>query len=401
MIELANRSDCTGCEACIAGCPVGAIQMKLENGFWYPIISPEKCIQCHKCEKSCPIINPLSVQEHHPRKVYAALHANEKTRKASSSGGAFSALAEETLSNGGIVFGARFDDEFNIIHDWIDCESNLYLLRTSKYVQSRIGNAYAECKQFLQQGRKVLFSGTACQIAGLYRYLGKDNDNLTTVDLICAGATSPDIWQKYKKMMEKKYNSKIKWMNFRSKKYGWDMFSISFRFGSGKEYTKILPNDPWAYLFLHHHIIREACFSCPYKDANRSADFTLGDFWGVQMPYPELYDDKGLSFVILNNEKAQKIWRNLNDIKSKEVSISIVHQYNTTYQKLGIKPVEYEQFWTDAQEKTIQQLFKKYVHITKWKKCNLLQWTYYKVHFLGGSILRRIRKIFSTERGLL
>ena len=196
MIDILNKKDCCGCSACVQKCPKQCISLKEDNeGFLYPQVNQQECISCGICKKVCPIINPN--EKRTPLQIYAAINKNEEIRRQSSSGGIFTLLSEEILKEGGVVFGARFDENWEVKHDYTENVKGLVNFRGSKYVQSRIEDNYKKVETFLKQGRKVLFSGTPCQIAGLKRFLSKEYDNLLTVDFICHGVPSPKVWRLY------------------------------------------------------------------------------------------------------------------------------------------------------------------------------------------------------------
>lgn len=227
MINITDKIRCCGCNACIQCCPTQCITMRQdEEGFDYPIINTDTCIDCGVCEKICPIINHEEYKK--PIKIYAAKNLNEKIRLDSSSGGIFTALAEDIICQGGVVFGVSFDQEWNAVHSYTECLEGLATFRGSKYVQSKIGFAFKEVKSFLKSGRKVLFSGTPCQIAGLKKFLIKDYPNLFTIEILCHGVPSPKVWQRY--LDEKKAQFKcndIRQINFRNKKNGWSQYHFT------------------------------------------------------------------------------------------------------------------------------------------------------------------------------
>ena len=198
MIQITDKYNCCGCAACVQACPKQCISFEEdEQGFRYPAVDTSLCIDCHLCEKVCPVIN-----QDEPRKpiaTYAAINPDEDIRLKSSSGGIFSMIAQHVIDDGGVVFGAQFDSNFEVEHAYTDATEGIAAFRGSKYLQSRIGNTYSEVRTFLQQGRKVLFTGTPCQIAGLRKFLGKqsDNPNLLTADVVCHGAPSPKVWRSY------------------------------------------------------------------------------------------------------------------------------------------------------------------------------------------------------------
>ena len=194
MIEIRNKRDCCGCNACVQKCPQQCIgQSEDAEGFIYPQVDKARCVGCGLCEKVCPVINQNPKSK--PLKVMAGRNGNEEIRMVSSSGGAFTLLAGEIIGRGGVVFGARFDENWNVVHSYTECTDGLAAFRGSKYVQSRIGETFSQAEKFLKQGREVLFTGTPCQIAGLRRFLGKEYDNLLAMDIVCHGVPSPGVWK--------------------------------------------------------------------------------------------------------------------------------------------------------------------------------------------------------------
>ena len=226
MIEILHKEDCCGCEACRQCCPHKCISMKKdEEGFLYPIIDKTKCVECGLCERVCPVLNPYD--EHLPISISAFTHSDESIRMNSSSGGFFTKIAAAIIEQGGVVFGACFDDEWRVVHTYIDKTEELSLLQGSKYVQSSIGDLYINAKRFLQDGVPVLFTGTSCQIAGLKRFLRKDYDLLYTMDVICHGVPSPLVWKDYLHSILSVSN--IESVSFRNKSTGWKNFSFAIR----------------------------------------------------------------------------------------------------------------------------------------------------------------------------
>lgn len=196
MIKVKDKSACCGCAACVQICSKQCISLDEDKeGFLYPTVNRNLCIECGKCEAVC--IELHSFEVHEPLKFFAAQHFDESVRAASSSGGIFTLLAETVINDGGVVFGARFDSDWSVVHDFTETHEGLQAFRGSKYLQSRIGNTYRQAGKFLKAGRKVLFSGTPCQIAGLKRYLHKNYENLLAVDFVCHGVPSPLVWKKY------------------------------------------------------------------------------------------------------------------------------------------------------------------------------------------------------------
>lgn len=334
MIDIKEKKDCCGCEACVQRCPKSCITMHEDDeGFFYPRIDKNICIDCGLCEKVCPVIN--QAEERKPLAVYAAKHKDEQIRMLSSSGGAFTAIAESVIDEGGVVFGAKFNQCWEVVHSYTETKGGLGVFRGSKYVQSRIGESYRNAEDFLKAGRKVLFSGTPCQIAGLKHFLRKEYDNLLTVDFICHGVPSPGIWQEYLKEEivrqcgEKKTvlyrrihekNALIEGISFRDKRLGWKKYSFALAFsttnGCGAKNTVLLsePLDKNIFLrgFLADLYLRPSCHACPSKSLKSGSDITIGDFWGIQHVMPEIDDDKGVSVVMVNSYVGDNFLKKLN-----------------------------------------------------------------------------------------
>ena len=319
MIEVKDKFQCCGCAACVQRCPKQCISLKEDKeGFLYPIVDKNACIDCGLCEKVCPIIGPNDPRE--PLKVYAAKHKDDEIRMKSSSGGIFTLLAEQIIDEGGVVFGARFDEYWEVMHDYTETKEGLALFRGSKYVQSRIGNSYLQAENFLKQGKKVMFTGTPCQIAGLKRFLRKEYENLLAVDFVCHGVPSPKVWRMYLDetlarqgigkntvlsyaMLRQKF---IRSVEFRSKSTGWNKYSFALTLtkasADGEENSVLLSTvfseNQFMQAFLGDYILRPSCFKCVCKAGRSGADITLGDFWGIEMIRPDLDDDKGCGLVL-------------------------------------------------------------------------------------------------------
>lgn len=312
MINDLEKSECCGCYSCVEACPQQAILMECDGeGFWYPNIDKNKCIDCNICDQKCPSKN-ASIRES-KKKAYACLNRNEDVRLRSSSGGIFSVIAEHILNQKGVVFGACFDENFNLRHDFVDNIIDLDKLRGSKYVQSKIGKSYKMTKKFLEEERLVLFVGTPCQIEGLRFYLSKDYKNLICCDFICHGVSSPKIWNKFILEKQQKYNSKVKNVSFRDKNRGWKQYSMILKFENNHVYNKDLNKDTMLRAYLSNICLRPSCYRCKYKTVDRASDLTFADFWRVDDVYPNINDDKGISLLLINSEKGQNIFDNISD----------------------------------------------------------------------------------------
>lgn len=308
MIGISKKENCCGCGACAQVCPKWCITMKPdEEGFLYPAVNQHLCVNCGLCEKVCPILNKKS-DETGPVAAFAAYTKDADVREASSSGGIFSVLAQQILDQKGVVFGAAFAEDFSVHHVMIERGEDLNLLRGSKYVQSQIENTYQEARQVLQKGRPVLFSGVACQIAGLKEFLGKEYDNLYTVDVLCHGVPSPKVWSRYVRERELQSNAKTVSAAFRSKRQGWKQYSMEFAFENGAQYAQVLSQDTYMRSFLSNICLRPSCHSCRFKDIPRVSDLTIGDAWGIQHHMPHMDDDRGTSVVLVHSEKGSRLW---------------------------------------------------------------------------------------------
>ena len=311
MPILADKNQCTGCTACANICPKSCIEMKEDDeGFSYPVIDNSRCISCLACERVCPILNNHTHKDEET-KAYAALSKNDETRLESSSGGIFSELAKLILQSNGIVYGAKYDDDFKVIHTGIEDIESLKELRGAKYSQSDLSTIFQTVKKQLNNGRQVLFSGTPCQIGGLKAFLKKDYDNLYCIDFVCHGVPSPLVWKKYIE-----YRSQVdadnqvpEYINLRNKESGWSHYSYQVEFAYSKSNHYLCQNDKDLYmsLFVNNYILRRSCSNCYYKGYSRESDITLGDFWGIWDILPSMDDNKGTSVVFTHSNKGEKL----------------------------------------------------------------------------------------------
>ena len=323
MIEIKDKKDCCGCSACVQRCPKQCITLKEDNeGFLYPIVDKGTCIDCGLCEKVCPILHQGESRK--PLKVYAAKNLNEEIRRQSSSGGIFTLLAEQVIQEGGVVFGARFDENWEVKHDYTETIEGLAVFRGSKYVQSRIEDSYRKAEIFLKQGKKVLFSGTPCQIAGLKRFLRKEYEELLTVDFVCHGVPSPGVWRKYLKetvarMCDKNSvstdpisteNAHVERISFRDKSSGWKKYSFALTLSattrSGSKNTvslcEVFPQNSFMKGFLADLYLRPSCYACAAKCGKSGSDMTIGDLWGAPSIIGNDDDNKGTSLILVNKD---------------------------------------------------------------------------------------------------
>lgn len=307
-----NKKECCGCTACSAICPKHCISMiEDEEGFKHPIINKTDCINCHLCEKSCPISNPKYSNTDTPS-VYAAYLTNDAERMKSSSGGLFFIIATWVIKQGGIVYGAAFDRNLILKHIGVENLEDLELLRGSKYLQSDLADVFTEIKSHLTQGRLCYFVGTGCQIAGLKSFLKKDYDTLITSDLVCHGVPSQKMFDYHLDFLRKKHNNpNIIGYQFRNNA-GWgvcEIYDFANPDGSIKTYRK--PSyelSPYLYSFMYAFAYRYSCYDCKFARIPRQGDITLADFWGVNTFFHDLDTSKGVSLVLANNDKGKKVW---------------------------------------------------------------------------------------------
>lgn len=314
MINIQDKSQCCGCSACLHICPKNSITFKEDKeGFLYPHVNKETCIDCGLCEKVCPVLN--QDEERIPEKVYAAKHEDDEIRMKSSSGGVFTLLADRIIDEGGVVFGARFNDKWEVIHDYTETKEGLASFRGSKYVQSYIGDSYKIAESFLKSGRKVMFTGTPCQIAGLKKFLRKEYDNLLAVDFVCHGVPSPMVWRKYlEEEIADQGGAQLTGVNFRDKSIGWKNFSFVLNFSKDEGTIKhnyavssVFTENTYMKAFLSNLSLRPSCYACPAKAGKSGADITIGDFWGIENVMSEFDDDRGVSLIYADNINTMNI----------------------------------------------------------------------------------------------
>ena len=307
MPALATNEHCTGCTACASVCPKGCITMTAdENGFLYPTVDTEKCVSCGLCEKSCPIVNPPRQASHEPL-TYAAYSKDEPMRLDSSSGGVFTELARTVLCSGGVVYGAAYNERFEVMHICAEDESGLAGLRGAKYAQSNLCGIFAQIRQRLDDGITVLFSGTPCQVAGLKQFLHREYPNLIVVDFVCHGVPSPMTWNRYLQYRADRDNRGAlpTVVNLRSKETGWSRYRYSnvFEYGSGNRNVASSHESLYMKLFVGDYINRRSCADCRFKGYTRCSDLTIGDFWGIWDTRPGMDDNKGTSVVLIQSQK--------------------------------------------------------------------------------------------------
>ena len=324
MISITNKVNCCGCNACGDICSCGAISYKADKeGFWYPVVDESSCINCGQCEEVCPVISQADfIKRYDKPKVYAAYTKDEAIRLDSTSGGVHSMLADKMFDKNAFVGGAVYNQDHTVSQIITDQRERLPEIRSSKYLQSDASSVYRAISERLNEGRDVFFCGTPCQVQALYKFLGKDYDNLITADFICRGVNSPKVFLSYMDMLESKYGSKAVSIKFKSKERGWHNFSIRVQFENGMVYCK----DRWHDLFFigylqYNNFVRPSCYDCKFKCFPQKADITLGDFWGIEKLDPSMDQDKGTSIVMINSDKGAALFETIKgDIVYKEFS---------------------------------------------------------------------------------
>ncbi len=311
-----------------------------DEGFLYPYVDKSNCIDCGLCDITCPVINQK--EPHKPLNVYAAVNPEENIRKNSSSGGVFSAIAKKVLQQGGVVFGAKFNNCWEVEHGYVeDCES-LEKLRSSKYVQSRIKTTYLKVESFLKLGRVVLFSGTPCQVAGLYRYLRKNYVNLITVDIVCHGVPSPKLWREYLSTISSPES--IVSISMKDKSLSWRNYNIKIITSNDNSLIERAARNCFMLAFSRNLTLRPSCYLCPSKAGKSGSDIILADYWGIEKIIPHMDDDKGTSLVCVNTEKGYTLIQDL-PIKTVLSDYTESVRYNACIERSPAVPSDRGIFW--------------------------------------------------------
>lgn len=303
MIVITDKVTCCGCWACENICPKHCVVMKEDNeGFRYPEVDVEVCIECGLCEAVWPILHK-PIKEHEETIGYVIQHKDNNIRRDSTSGGFFSAISDYVLNQNGYVFGAIYNKKMEVVHYGTNKKEEIQLFRGSKYVQSKIGHTYQEAKKLLQTGCLVCFSGTPCQIAGLKNYLKKDYANLITVDLVCRGNPSPLLFRKYLEYQQIKYKNKVTGVKFRDKYYGYNYSTMTLDFEDERiQYHYGMEADLMLKFFFKGLCSKPACHQCVFKSIERVSDFTIFDCWNAKF-YNKIMDKAGATHVFIHSQK--------------------------------------------------------------------------------------------------
>ena len=359
MAVKVEKDKCCGCMACMNICPKGAISAtKDEDGFLYPYIDRDKCIECHLCEKVCSFSKEDNAFNT-PMKAYSLVHKDKNVLYNSTSGGAFTALSDSVLKQGGVIFGACMDDRFDVKHKEAVESAARDGMRGAIYVQSFIDNTYRAAKKYLDQGNQVLFVGTPCQIGGLMSFLQKPYENLIGVEFLCHGVPNNDFFKQHIRFLEEKYSDQAKWYTFRDKKYAWwthGIEEITFKSGKQKSAKAVQAYNK----FFHSNVsLRPSCLNCTYRRVERAADITIADFWGIDKITGKK-NAAGVSLLFGNTEKGLAFIEalNQNEIDISEVPVErVIYRISTKHVKPSGNTVE---FWKCYHEHGYKALVDQY-----------------------------------------
>lgn len=377
MIKLSEKKDCCGCGGCSNACPVHCIQMKADaEGFLYPEVDEAACIGCGLCERVCPVLR-AGEENSFSQAAYLLQYKNEKVRRQSTSGGAFTAIARYVTDRGGIVYGAAFDENLRVHHTSATTPKGLQIFRNSKYVQSDTGKTFTEVRGHLRAGRLVCYSGTPCQIEGLLSFLvpqkaeeeTKENpllDKLITVDVVCHAVPSPLVWERYLEMQKQKIEGGIADAKFRDKHYGYNYSTMTLLDEKGQErYVQGIDTDQMLRAFFSDICDRPSCYDCAFKKRYRKSDFTIWDCYPVYAFDKKLDDDKGTSRVLIHTDKGRRIFEEMRqrcrvlEVDPDRLTAGVREMFHS----VNGNPRR-EEFFEDAACMEAQALFNKYFPMT-------------------------------------
>lgn len=367
---LKKKEECCGCTACYSICPKDAVRMEADNeGFLYPKIDFTKCVQCMKCVSICAFkskkqfnTNGNFSNENYPE-IFAVKHKDYNIRINSRSGGAFTAISDEIINDGGVVYGCVMADDCEAVHKRAETFEERDNMRGSKYIQSNLGNTFLMAKKDLLAGRKVLFTGTPCQIDGFRKFLNINYDNLLCIDIMCHSVPSPLIWKNYLKWLEDKYNAKCvpKDILFRDKrKYGWTNYVETIKMIDSNNENIEINSEIFKELFYSHYILRPVCYQCPYTSLQRCGDITIADFWGINNLLPGINDNKGVSMVFVNNKKGKNFFNECKE-STYYYKVKLGNDIQRPLHEPAKKPENRMQFWNDFFEKGFSYIVENYI----------------------------------------
>lgn len=375
MIDITDKQKCCGCNACGDVCAKKAITFKTDiEGFWYPEVNKDLCTDCGLCEKVCPIINIKELKKNDypkPAHTIAAVNKNMRIRWNSTSGGAYTALAEAMLEQGGYVSGAIYNDGFTGVHNYVSNNpDDLEKLRSSKYLQSNAEGIYAEIRDLLRKGEKVLACGTPCQMAALRSFLRKDYDNLIIIDFICRGVNSPKVYRAYLDSLEKKFGSKVVYVKAKNKELGWRNLTRKVTFENGQSYYGVSMIDDFRRGYHTNVFCRPSCYDCQFKEFPRMSDITIADYWGIEKVDKNLDMNIGTSMMLLNSNKGIAFFENVKDkLEYRETAFEAILGGNIALRK-SIEPakIDREAFFKDLDAHDFDYVTEKYYPLSAKKK---------------------------------
>lgn len=365
MIQINDKSKCCGCNACGDVCPKDAICFKTDiEGFWYPEVEKDKCVECGLCEKVCPElhINELKKNDYDKPVTIAAINKNMRVRWDSTSGGAFSALADTMYEEGGYVSGAIYNEDFSVRNYISNNPDDLQKLRSSKYLQSNAEGIYSQIRDLLRAGEKVLACGTPCQMAALRSFLHKDYENLIIVDFICRGVNSPKVYRKYLDSLERQYGGKVVYVKAKNKELGWRNLTRKVVFDNGKVYYGVRMDDDFRRGYHTNVFCRPSCYHCQYKGFPRMADITIADYWGIEKVDKNLDNNIGTSMILLNSRKGIEYFEKVKDkLEWEETKFESILPGNIALLK-SIEPAKIDRklFFEDLDRGTFDDVVRKY-----------------------------------------
>ena len=422
MINITNKVDCCGCNACGDICGKHAISFVTDNeGFWYPEVNKELCVDCGLCDKVCPIQNKAPhVERYSEPNVFAAYTKDEAIRMDSTSGGIHSMLALKMYERDAYVGGAVYNSDHTCSQIVDNNPERLPEIRSSKYLQSNAEGVYKEIRSLLKEGKNVFFCGCPCQIHALYNFLGKEYENLVTCDFICRGVNSPKVFLKYMEMLERQFGARATEIKFKNKKWGWHNFSLRVNFENGKEYCK----DRWHDLFFIGYLqagnfTRPSCYECHFKGFPQKADITLADFWGIEKVDPTMDQDKGTSLVMVNSDKGLELFNSIKDkIEWRQFTMADARDGNPAMEgSLSSAKPNREAFFKDLDTLPFDSVAEKYFPLPSFKKRirnmlgevkNILKtyyvlglsiqaWTtYMRLNFFSNQVIRKGYTLFKN-----
>ena len=355
-IEIKDPENCCGCWGCENACPTKSITMlEDEEGFRYPKVNEDTCIECGLCIKTCPIIHAEADKLNETQHAFLLQHRNQDVLAQSASGGAFTAIATYVIRQGGVVFGAAYSKDFVVKHQYVEREEDLKIFRNSKYVQSEMGDAFTEAKKFLREGRMVCFSGVPCQLEGLLRYLRRSYDNLVTVDVLCHSITSPKVFRIYVQSLRNKFGDGITSIMFRDKKpYGYKYSQMSAYIGDKQVYKEGVDTNVYLRSFFSDVNVRPSCYDCKFKKQHHLTDFSIWDCFDVYK-FSETFDnDKGVTRLLVNSGKGMRIIDSLrNEALIMEIPVdTAVSGVNEMFHSVKTNPKR-KAFFADLQASTM------------------------------------------------